>query len=248
MLADVDAVSICVPTEYHYEVAVKAFQDNINTLIEKPVCDSVKKAEDLIRQCPKNLIVGVGQIERFNPIVNEIRKMINHQPVYVETKRHNPASSRAKSSIVQDLMIHDIDVVFNMLNHEKYTIYSSGTNDVCGALTNLNNTTVYMSASRKSAKKIRTIYIEMDDCTIEGDYMTQGITIYSKPERYKIENNRYSQETIIENVLVQKQEPLKQELSTFLDCVKSRKPFPVTLEQATSNLKIAEQIEDGLHI
>ena len=247
MLNCVDAVSICVPTEYHKKIALEAFKAGVHVLIEKPVCSSVAAAEFLIRESPKDLIIGVGQIERFNPIVNEIHKMINYRPAYIETKRHNPASARSSHSIVQDLMIHDIDVVFNILDNPKCTsMTSSGTNDICGALFNLDGTTAYMSASRKASKKIRTIYIEQEDCTIEGDYMTQEITIYSKPGRYNIESNRYVQENVIEKVLVTKQEPLKQELSTFINCVKNKTPFPVTLEQATFNLRIAEQIEKGV--
>ena len=249
LLSNVDAISICVPTEYHHDIALKAFEAGVHVLIEKPVCSTVASANFLLREAPKDLIVGVGHIERFNPIVNEIHNMINYRPAYIETKRHNPSSARGNHSIVKDLMIHDIDVVFNILDKPKCTsMSSSGTNDLCGALFDLDGTTAYMSASRKSSKKIRTIYIEQEDCTIEGDYMSQEITIYSKPGRYNIESNRYVQENVIEKVLVTKQEPLKQELSTFINCVKTKTPFPVTLEQATFNLEVAERIERGVRV
>ncbi|WP_292424292.1 Gfo/Idh/MocA family protein [Methanoregula sp.] len=242
LLDSCEAVSICVPTPFHHDVAQKVFSAGVHALIEKPICQTSAEAEALIKTVPKDLTVGVGHIERFNPIIDEIRRMI-HNPLYIETKRHNPASARVTgTSIVEDLMIHDIDVIFNLFPQEKYFVRSSGTPDVCGALFAINGTTVYMSASRKSSKKIRLIYIEQEDCTIEGDYMNQEIAVYRKPGQYNIEHDRYVQENIIEKVLVNKQEPLKRELSTFLECVKSGKKFPVTPEQGLFNLQVCEKI------
>ncbi|MFA5247962.1 MAG: Gfo/Idh/MocA family oxidoreductase [Candidatus Paceibacterota bacterium] len=247
LLEKVDAVSICVPTQYHYEVAKKVIESNIPLLIEKPACESVLDAKQLIEMTPSGLICGVGQIERFNPIVKEIKKIID-SPIYIESKRHNPASARVTGSVVLDLMIHDIDVVYNLLDWKPTEyIYSSGSNDICGALLDFDKTTVYLSASRKASKKIRSIYIEQEDYTIEGDYMTQEITIYSKPERYNMNNNKYTREGIVEKVMVPKLEPLKEELSTFLNCVETKMSFPVTLEQGLRNLNIAHKIESGLN-
>jgi len=245
LLETVDAVSICVPTPFHHDVAAKVFAAGVHALIEKPICHNSAQAEALLKIIPKGLTVGVGHIERFNPIIDEIRRIIN-KPLYIETKRHNPASARITgTSVVEDLMIHDIDVIFNLFAALDYTIHSSGSEDVCGALIAIKGTTVYMSASRKSSKKIRMIYVEQEDCTIEGDYMTQEIAIYRKPGQYKVENERYVQENIIEKVLVNKQEPLKRELSTFLECAAAKKPFPITPEQALQNLRVSEQITHG---
>ena len=245
LLENVDAVSICVPTQFHRDVARRVFSAGVHVLIEKPICQTASDAEELIKEIPEGLTVGVGHIERFNPIIDEIRRMID-KPLYIETKRHNPASARITgTSVVEDLMIHDIDVIFNLFSHENYSLHSSGNVDACGALFTINGTTVYMSASRKSSKKIRLIYIEQEDCTIEGDYMNQEITVYRKPGLYSIENHRYVQENIIEKVLVNKQEPLKRELSTFLACAAAKKPFPITPSQALLNLQVAEQITRG---
>lgn len=246
LLDQVDAVSICVPTQYHHNVATEVFAAGVHALIEKPICSSAALAKKLLPLIPKGLTVGVGHIERFNPIVDEIRRMVK-EPLYIETNRHNPASARISgTSVVEDLMIHDIDVVFNLFNNGNYRLQSSGTVDACGALCKMNGTTVYMSASRKASKKIRSIYIEEEDCTIEGDYMSQEIAVYRKPGQYNIDNNRYTQENIIEKVLVTKQEPLRRELITFLSCAAAKKPFLVTPEQALLDLQVAEKISQNL--
>jgi len=250
LLDNVDAVSICVPTKYHFDVAKKVIEKNIHCLVEKPITLTVSEGEellDLLRD--KNLVVGVGHIERFNPIVNEIKKIIKN-PYYIEIKRHNPASARiTDSSVIEDLMIHDIDIVFNVLFDEnEYRIYSAGNSNLCNVIVTFGDSVTALSASRMASKKIRTIYIEEEDFTIEGDFMAQDIYIYRKPEKYRMENERYMQENIIEKVLVNKIEPLKVELKTFVDCVIKGKEFPVTPEQALKNLKICEEIKNACKI
>jgi predicted dehydrogenase len=243
LLRNVDAVSVCVPTPYHFGVAEMVVAESTPVLIEKPLCATTEESRRLIRNIPDDLTVGVGHIERFNPIVQEIQKIVE-KPLYIEMKRHNPASSRVSgSSVVEDLMIHDIDIMRNVLMPESaYEVTSSGNEDVCSALFNFEKTPVYLSASRKSSKKIRMIYVEEEEFTIEGDFMAQEIFIHRKPGQYSIEKERYVQENIIEKVLVNKQEPLKLELSTFLQCAKTNSAFPVSPVQALQNLEICEEV------
>lgn len=242
LLRQVDAVNICVPTPHHYRVAGLALAHEVPLLVEKPICVSSEEARSLIGMVPEGLIAGVGHIERFNPIVDEIRRIIK-KPLYIEAKRHNPASARVSgSSVVEDLMIHDIDIVFNLLLDGTHRVQSVGNHDVCSALFDFFGTPVYLSASRKSSKKIRLIYIEEEEFTIEGDFMSQEIFIHRKPGQYRMENERYVQENIIEKVMVNKQEPLKRELATFIECVKAGREFPIPLAQGLRNLEMCEQI------
>ena len=246
LLDNVDAASICVPTKYHLEIARKTIENDVHCLIEKPITLTVEDGEELVNLLEnKNLVVGIGHIERFNPIVKEIEKMVE-DPIYVEMKRHNPASARiTDSSVVEDLMIHDIDILFNILfNMKNYNISSAGNCDVSKALIAFNGSVVSLSASRKASKKIRSIYIEDSKFTIEADFMTQEIYTYWKPEVYGLENEKYIQENVIEKVLVNKVEPLKVELRTFVDCVKKKEEFPISPWQALNNLRICEQIKN----
>ena len=249
LLAKVDAVSICVPTRYHFDTAKKVISAGIDCLIEKPITLTVDEGEQLIKIIEKSdLVVGVGHIERFNPIVSEMTK-IAKSPDYVAIKRHNPTSTRiTDASVVEDLMIHDIDIVFNVLfkGENDFSIHSAGNGDVCEALVTFPQSVVSISASRLSSKKFRTFYVESQDFTTEGDFMTQEVFIYRKPGKYGMENERYLQENIIEKVLVNKVEPLKVELKTFLDCSNGNKSFPVTPQEALKNLQICELIRKGL--
>lgn len=245
LMNSVDAVSICVPTRYHLDVAKKAVEKGVHCLIEKPITLSVGEGEELLKVLKdKDLTVGVGHIERFNPIVDEIKKIITN-PYYIEIRRHNPGSARiTDSTIVEDLMIHDIDIVFNVLFEEdEYRIYSVGNDDLCKVVFDFGGSVVAMSASRLSSKKIRSIYVEDKDFTIEGDFMAQEIYVYRMPEKYSVENERYTQENIIEKVLVNKVEPLKVELNEFVNCVIKGKEFSVTPEQALKNMRVCEAIK-----
>lgn len=242
LLDEVDAVSICVPTQFHKDTALQVLQSGVAALIEKPVCSNVADAEYLMDNIPKGAVVGVGHIERFNPIIPEIAKIIT-KPLYISIHRHNPASGRINGTpVVEDLMIHDIDVAFNHFIKGAYHLSACGTDDVMGVLINNGSLPIYLSASRKSSKKIRTITIEQEDFTVDGDYMTKEVYIYRKPGKYLKEDERYVQENVVEKVMVPQVEPLKLELQTFVNCAKEKTQFPITLEQATDNLRICEEI------
>jgi predicted dehydrogenase len=242
LLRSVDAVSLCVPTPYHFKTAQEVLAAEVHLLVEKPICLTSAEGAELIKSIPDGCVVGVGQIERFNPIIPEIKRIVK-DPLYVEISRHNPASARVTgSSVVEDLMIHDIDIVFNVLFDSDYTLSACGSFDVCGALFDIGQTPVYLSASRKASKKIRLIRIEEEDFTIEGDFMSQEVYVYRKPEHYHQEAARYVQENITEKVMVGKVEPLRTELVTFIECARDGKAFPVTPEQGVENVRVCEDI------
>jgi predicted dehydrogenase len=246
VLQKVDVTSICVPTKHHFKVVSQTIQKNIHCLVEKPITSTIKEGNALLKMCKDEVIVGVGHIERFNPIVEEIRKIVKNIR-YCEIKRCNPGSKRINDiNIIKDLMIHDIDIVFNVLFPGKeYQLSSIGNRDVCSVYTKFDDSVVSITASKASSKKIRTLYVEDKEFTVEGDFMLQEVYVYWKPERYTMKDERYLQENIIEKVLLNKVEPLYFELETFLDCVKNHKPFPITFEQGVNNLKICEEIEKG---
>ncbi len=246
LLKHSDAVSICVPTQFHAGIAREVFAAQCAVLIEKPICSTSIEAKNLMKAAPDGITIGVGHIERFNPIVGEIRKIID-EPFYIEMKRHNPASARVKgSTVVEDLMIHDIDILLHIFfENVPCDIHTVGNADVCSVMMKCGHVPVSLSASRKSSKKIRLVYIEQEEFTIEGDFMTQEVTIYRKPGQYRLEAERYVQENIIEKVMVNKLEPLKLELATFVKCAKSGSPFLITPDQAIRNLEVCESIRSG---
>jgi len=248
LIDNIDAVSICTPTQFHKSttMSVLSINEHIPMLIEKPICSSSKDSIDLVKEIPTDLICGVGHVERFNPIVPELNKIIE-DPLYVEFKRHNPSSSRMTGTdVIEDLMIHDIDIMRYLFGSEISSFYGKGNRDIFNATITIGKMPIHLSASRKSSKKIRSIYIEMEEFTVDADYMSQEITIYSKPDRYKFDNDRYTQENVVEKVMVTKKEPLKEELKTFIDCITYNQFFPVSLNDAINAMLICEELKDHI--
>lgn len=245
-LKKADAVSVCVPTPFHRAVGEQVLTSGVAMLMEKPLCATSAEAHELAGMAGDGQVAGVGHIERFNPIVGEISRIVR-DPVFVELNRHNPASSRPMgASVIEDLMIHDLDILIHVLLGEGYALSAAGNLDAASALFRYDGTAAFVSASRKASKKIRRIYIEEDDFTLEGDFMNQEVFTYYKPDRYGAENERYVQENIIEKVMVNKLEPLRVELATFLDCARRGTPFPVTMEQAVANLVLCEKVRAAI--
>ena len=245
LLQKVDAVSVCSPTALHYSHIRKCVEAGKHTFVEKPMAPSYEEGQK-ISEILKNsdVVFGVGNKVRFNPIVGELHKLVLVIK-YIDVKRHNPTSGRIRdSTVIEDLMIHDIDVVFNVLfpDATDFKLSAAGNNDVVQVLVNLDSSVVSLSASRISSKKIRKIYIESYDMTVEGDYMTQELFIFKKPNVYQSINEGYRQENVMEKVLISKVEPLKVELKAFVDAIDKGTEFPVTAEQALKNLKICDLI------
>ena len=226
LLEAADAVSICVPTPYHLETAERVAEAGVPMLIEKPICATVEEGERLLEVLPRGLAVGVGQIERFNPIVGEIRKIVQGAALR--------RAEAAQSGLDPDHRDHDRGGPDDPrhrhpgprpLSRSPYRVASAGDGDICSALFRFDGCHAYLSASRKSSKKIRSIYIEEEERTIEGDFMAQEIYVHRKPGQYAAESDRYVQENIIEKVLVNRVEPLRVELTAFLAAAAAAPPF-----------------------
>src|SRR5512145_2880810 len=113
----VDAVSIAVPTGYHHAVARDFLAAGIDVLIEKPLCATVKEADDLLALAKKkNLVFQVGFVERFNPAVMALEKVIT-RPVFIEVHRLHPFFERGTDvDVILDLMIHDLDIILKFVH------------------------------------------------------------------------------------------------------------------------------------
>ena len=246
LIQKAEAVSICSPTKFHFQHVKMCVGAGKHTLVEKPLASSYDEGRKILEILGKSedIEFGVGHIERFNPIVSELAGL-DVEATYIDVKRHNPASARiTDSTVIEDLMIHDIDIIFNVLypETENYRLNAAGNRSVVQVLVDFGNSIASLSASRISSKKIRSIYMENNEMTVEGDFMAQELYIYRKPSIYQNVNERYLQENVIEKVLINKVEPLKVELKTFVDAVDGKAEFSVSAEQAVKNLRICEMI------
>lgn len=241
-----DAVSIASPTYLHYEIAMFLLNNNINVLIEKPITKTLKQALSLIKLAEqKSLILQVGHVERFNSAIQAIEKLLP-KPKFIEIHRLGPFTPRVKDiGVVLDLMIHDIDIILGLTRSKIKAIEAVGmkilTNheDIANARLRFQNGTICdLTASRVTDDSLRKIRIFQKDCYISLDYVKQEALI-SRKVKNKI---------ISEKIDIKKEQPLKKELLSFVDCVMNKKRPVVSGLEAYNALLVAHKIIKKLNL
>ncbi len=238
---EVDALSIATPTSTHYQIARECIQHKIDVLVEKPLTPDLTQAKRLITLAKKyNCILQVGHVERFNKALQAIRD-IPGEIKFIECHRIGPFKKRSLDiSVVLDLMIHDLDIIMELVPFKIKQIQAVGTKvitslpDIANARISFENGTVCnITSSRVSEEALRKIRIFKENCYISLDYMHQTVKIYTE------KNNKIKKK----NIKIKKEQPLKLELRSFIDAVKKRQKPPASGEEIISALEIAFKIE-----
>ena len=249
----VDAATVAVPTSMHFAVAKELIGRGINVLIEKPLADKVEDAEVLVKIAKeKNVKIAVGHIERFNPMVQRVKSILDTIPkkdiFYISTHRLNP-EGRTKDSAITDLSTHDIDVMRYLIGEDVVKIEADAVihdgipKRVVATLDFGNGIKGMINSSLLHPLKKRELSIEGKDIVIEGNYQTQEINVYRKKNLSEKSNGLGSIEYEILRPTVIRAEPLKLELQDFLDAIlKNREPL-VNGEEGLKNLRVALEIE-----
>jgi UDP-N-acetylglucosamine 3-dehydrogenase len=249
----VDAVTVSVPTRFHHEVASKIIDAGVDVLIEKPITDDVSKAEELVKFAKKkNVKLMVGHIERFNPMVQRVKEILNSismdEIYFCASYRLNPGLRTSDSAII-DLSTHDIDVFRYLLKSEvkdidANAVFEDGVEKhVVATLYFSNGITTTINSSLLYPMKKRELVILGKKLLIEGNYMSQDISIY---RRKTIEDSPHLGKIEYEIIkpLIKNAEPLKLELKHFLDCIINNKEPLVTGEEGKKTLEVATRIKD----
>jgi predicted dehydrogenase len=190
LVGKVDAVSIAVPTQWHYEIAKFFLQNKVHVLVEKPITDTVEQAEELIVLAKKNnLILQVGHLERFNQAFSELLPVLK-KPLFIESSRISEFKLRsANINVVLDMMIHDIDLIQHLVQTPIKNIYANGAAilsdklDIANARIEFENGCVAnVTASRAAAKTERKLRIFQDDSYISVDLQNKQFVIHRKGE------------------------------------------------------------------
>lgn len=237
----VEAVSIAVPTTYHFEVARKCLDAGVNVLVEKPFTKTVAEAEELIELAQsKGLIIQVGHIERFNPAVSFIKSKVA-EPKFIEVHRLAPFKGRSMDiGVVLDLAVHDLDVLLHIVGSDVESLDAVGVNVLSATedIANIrikykNGCVANVTTSRVSQEEMRKIRVFSDSAYLSLDYKQQ--------EGYIIRKEGFS--LVKEEIPIEKGEPLKLELDAFVECVAGRieKPF-VSGEHGKEVLEMALEI------
>ena len=253
-----DIVSICVPTGSHFDVAQKLISKKINVLVEKPITNLVSDAEKLINLSDKSkVILGVGHIERFNPVVTETKKILNEHvlgEIYqINVNRMGPNPNRKlDTGVFLDLATHDIDILRYLFEADPINIYSrsktvnsSNKHEDLGSsiLTFPNNKIANINVNWVSPIKIREMLIIGSEGLATINFITQDLNLY--------ENNyndldwgtmnilKGSSEGKMTKLSFKRDEPLKIELDEFISAVKNNSKFSVDGKEGLKSLSFA---------
>ncbi len=190
LLGNVDAVSIVVPTDLHFEIAAEFLRHHSHVLVEKPITTTIEQADELIHLAElNNRILQVGHLERFNPAMLALEKELLNVS-FIESHRLAPYNPRgAEVNVVLDLMIHDIDIILEIVGADVNKIDASGTPVLSNEIDIANARIVFkngcvanVTASRVSNKTERKMRIFQNDAYLSVDFQHRELAIYQKGE------------------------------------------------------------------
>lgn len=252
LLDKVDAVSIAAVTSKHYDIAKECIEHGIHVLIEKPITETVQQAEELIQLAKKHQVkLQVGHLERFNAARLALDKYLN-RPLFIESERLAPFNPRGTDvNVILDLMIHDIDIIQDMVQSPIVSIDAQGTPvltqeiDIANArITFANHCVANVTASRISFKTERKTRIFQEDCYISIDYHKKQLAVFKKGNGELFPG--------IPDISSQQEEysqgdALLEEIKAFLNCIIHDSTPLVSGTDGKQALETAENITALIH-
>lgn len=248
LLNDVDALSIVTPTTNHYAVAMDCIRAGKDVLIEKPVTATIEEADRLVAASAEaGTLIQVGHLERFNPVVPALYSLLD-APSFIEAERLSPFQGRGVDvDITLDLMIHDIDVVLSIMDGTAISDMKAAGSKVLTDTIDVAKVWIefaggahaLLTASRIASGKSRKLTVFQKKSYLVMDYQQMEIVKYF----------RRGEGIVSESIIVEKKEPLKEELKDFIKCVGNRSRPVVCAIRGRNALKIAlqagAQIKEG---
>jgi predicted dehydrogenase len=236
----VDAISVATPTNTHYEIAKELLESGKHLLVEKPIAENTAHASELVELAAKSgLILQVGHVERFNPVLAALEARLTH-PRFIEAHRLSPYPGRSTDiGVVLDLMIHDLEIILHLVHSPIQSIDAVGvpvlsaSEDIANARLRFKDGCVAnITSSRISPERMRKIRVFQEDAYLSLDYENQSGEIYRRVDG-KIARSE---------VEIERGEPLKRQLAAFIECASTGRQPKVSGFQATAALDLAVKI------
>ncbi len=252
LFGKVDAVSIAATTNKHFEIAALCLEQGIHVLIEKPITETVVQAERLIGLAKQHQVkLQVGHLERFNSARLALEDYLE-KPLFIESERLAPFNPRGTDvNVILDLMIHDIDMIQNMVQSPIAAIEAQGSPiltkeiDIANArIRFVNHCIANITASRISFKTARKTRIFQRDSYISIDYQNKQFAVFQKGDGEMfpgIPNITQDQKFFDQG------DALLEEIKSFLNCIETDSAPLVTGKEGRDALETAERITALIH-
>ena len=245
LLGKLDAVSIVTPTETHYEIARDFLESGSHVLLEKPMTLSLEQADELIEAADrKNRLLQIGHIERFNPALLHLDDLLK-KPLFIESTRLMPMKTKGSGDcVILDLMIHDLDIILNLVASEVTDIRTKGAGILSNSLDIANTRiefasgcTANVTASRISRKAERKLRLFQKDYYFSIDFYNNCHTVCHHKGAYQIE---YKEKQFPHT------DALRAEIEHFLQCIHENKQPLVSGREGRFALDIAIRVREAI--
>jgi len=263
----VDAATIATPTVTHFAIAKHLLERGKHVLVEKPFVETPEQARELCDLAQeRGVVLQVGHIERFNPVLSALEERLSH-PRFIEATRLSPYPGRSLDvGVVLDVMIHDLEIILHLVRSPWVQVDAVGVailskrEDIANVRIRFENGCVAnITASRISQDKLRKIRVFQQDAYLSLDYQNQSGYLLRLAREDEKESSllgkllgvaadativtEFAGKRIVrEPVAVEKMEPLKRELADFVACARAGSQPKVSGREATAALELALEI------
>jgi len=263
----IDAATIATPTVTHFDIARQLLERGKHVLVEKPFVETPEQARELCSLAQqRGLVLQVGHIERFNPVLSALEARLAN-PRFIEATRLSPYPGRSLDvGVVLDVMIHDLEIILHLVRSPWVQVDAVGVailskrEDIANVRIRFENGCVAnITASRISQDKLRKIRLFQSDAYLSLDYQNQSGYLLRLAREDEKESSllgkilgvaadativtEFAGKRIVrEPVAVDKGEPLKRELADFVACARAGSQPKVSGREATAALELALEI------
>lgn len=262
---NVDAVSVVTTSVTHADVGEFFLNKGIHCMMEKPLACTEEECQRLISAAAKNnVVLLVGHIERFNPAVEQMGKLLSDTSKIrsLTAQRMSAASGRITDvDVSMDLMIHDVEVIQSLVKSPVVNIQAAsvktkespmGKDYITALLEFENGATANITASRITQARVRTLTVTTDTNYIDMDFINQSINVHSQgrmpyvnPENIP-EWMNYGLKGSVEQLFIPTNQPLSAELNHFLSCVRGEATPRISGQNALDALRVIWKIQEKL--
>ncbi len=261
LMEKIDAADIVAPTQYHFDLCEMAIRRGKHVFVEKPLVNTIAEGKEIVKMAREaDVKVQVGHVERFNPAFAAV-KDLRLKPMFIEVHRLAQFDARGTEvSVILDLMIHDIDIILNIVKSDVRQISASGvavltdTPDIANVRIEFYNGCVAnLTSSRISMKKMRKMRLFQKDAYIGIDFLDKKTEIIRLKEEedttsfsFDIQTPHGIKTIAVASPAIEPTNAIKDELLSFVDSVLNNKPVIVSEIDGYAAMEVAHQILDKI--
>lgn len=251
-----DAAVVAASSTAHLEVVIPLLEQGIPTLVEKPLACEPADVDEILATAERlDVPVMCGFVERFNAAFRTAASVLDDVPTHVLTIRHSPPAPRIMTSVVTDLLLHDLDLVVQLFGDEQPTVAGVGLHrpreaafdEIADCQLAFPNGLATLSADRTTQLKVRTMAIHCERQSVEVDLLRQNVTVYRNASHEMVQDERraaYRSATVVDIPFIRHSgEPLGLQLEHFVDLVRGLVDHTVERESIRPAHRLIAEIE-----